>query len=112
MRILLLPSMLVGSICLVSMAIIVMGARSEEFERFLTPSLVGFVWAATTYSFIATFCTIPEKADNSQRLIGKLKRRISRGWYWFIAVVFLGTTVAALILTGRLMSIWLKDYVN
>jgi len=111
-RILLLPSALVGSICLVSMAIILLGARSDEFERFLTPSLVGFVWAATTYSFIATFCTIPEKADKSQRLIGKLKRTISRGWYWFIAVVFLGTAVAALIFTGRLMSIWLKDYVN
>jgi hypothetical protein len=109
MRILLLPSMLVGSICFVSMAIIVIGVRSEEFERFLMPSLVGFVWAATTYSFVVTFCTIPEKADKSQGLIGKFKRRISRGWYWVLAVVFLGTTVAALILTGRLMSIWLKD---
>ena len=109
MRILLLPLMLVGSICLVSVAVILMGARSEELERFLTPSLVGFVWAATTYSFIATFRIIPEKADESQGFAGKLRRRISRGWYWFIAVVFLGTTVAALVLTSRLMSIWLTD---
>ena len=107
-RFLLLPSMLVGSICLVSMAIILMSARSDEFERFLRPSLLGFVWAATIYSFIATFRTIPDKAEKSQRLIGKIKHRISRGWYWFIAVVFLGTTVAALVFTGRLISIWLK----
>ena len=112
MQILRLPAILVGSICLVSIAIILVGARSEEFERFLTPSLIGFVWAATAYSFIVTFRTVPEKADKSQKLIGRLKRRISRGWYWFIAVVLLGTTVAALILTGRLMSLWLKDYVN
>lgn len=112
MRILLLPSILVGSICFGSMAIILMGARLEEFERFLAPSLVGFVWAATTYSFVVTFCIIPEKAEKSQRLIVKLKRSISRGWYWVIAIVFLGTTTAALILTGRLMSIWLKGYVN
>lgn len=110
LRFLLLPSILVGSVCLVSIVIIVVGIRSEELERFLTPSFVGLIWAATTYAFIVTFCTVPEKADKSLRLIGNLKRRISRGWYWFIAVVFLGTTIAALIMTGRLMSVWLKDY--
>ena len=112
MQVLLLPLLLVGSICLVSIITIVMGAGPQESERFLTPSLVGFIWAATTYSFIVTFCTIPEKAGQSENLIGKLKRRISRGWYWLIAVVFLGTTVAALVLTGRLIAIWLKDYAN
>ena len=90
------------------MAIILVSARSDAFERFLTPSFVGFVWAATTYSFITTFCTIPEKAEKSQRLIGKIKHKISRAWYWFLAVVFLGTTVAALVFTGRIISIWLK----
>ena len=107
-RFLLLPSMLVGSICLVSMAIILISASSDEFEQYLRPSLLGFVWAATIYAFIATFRTIPDKAGEPQRLTGKIKHRISRGWYWFIAVVFIGTMVAALIFTGRLISIWLK----
>ena len=112
MRILLLPFMLVGAICLISLTAILIGATSDELERFLTPSLVGFVWAATASSFIATFRTIPEKADASQGLADKLRRRISRGWYWIMAVIFLGTTLAVLIFTGRLMTIWLKDYVN
>jgi hypothetical protein len=111
-QILLLPSAIVGSICLASVAIILFGARSGEFERFLRPCLIGFVWAAIVYSFIATFCTIPEKADKTQKFVGRLKRRISRGWYWLIALVFTATVVAALIFTGRLMSIWLQSYTN
>ena len=97
---------------MVSVAIILVSAPSAEFERFLTPSLVGVVWSATTCSFIATFCTIPERANKSHKMVGKLKLKFARGWYWFLAVAFLATTVTALILTGRLMSVWLQVYVN
>jgi len=107
-RVLQYPTLLVGTICLVSTAMIVMGAGSKDFERYLMPSIVGFVWAATTYSFIVTFCGIPAKPDQSQRLPGRLMRRISRGWYWFIALVFLGTTAVALVFSSRLISIWLS----
>lgn len=110
MQALQLPLLLVGSVCLVAAIMIVLGAGSVATERFLMPSLVGFIWAATTYSFIVTFRTIPEKADQAQNFSGKLKRRISRGWYWFIAVVFIGTTVAAVIFTSRLISIWVNEY--
>lgn len=109
-QILKLPSLIVGSVCLVSFILIVLSASSDEGNRFLMPSFVGLVWAATTFSFIATFRTIPEKAEKSQGFIGRFKRGLSRAWYWFIAVVFVGTTLTALIMTGRLMSIWLKDY--
>jgi len=109
-QILKLPSFLVGSICLVSFVVIVLSAGSGEGNRFLMPSFVGLVWAATTFSFIATFRTIPVIVEQSQGFIGRFKRRLSRAWYWFIAVVFVGTTFTALIMTGRLMSIWLKDY--
>jgi hypothetical protein len=91
------------------MVVIVLGPGSAAANQTLMPGFVGLVWAATTFSFIATFRTIPEKADKSLKFISRLKRRLSRGWYWVISLVFLGTTIAALILTGRLMSIWLKD---
>jgi len=108
-QILRLPLIVVGVICLASMVIIVLSPSSAAANQFLMLSFVGLVWAATTFSFIATFHTIPEKADKSLKFISRLKRRLSRGWYWFISLVFLGTTTTALILTGRLMSIWLKD---
>lgn len=106
-RVLLLPLLLVGLVCLVTVIVIVMGAGPENFERFLTPSVLGFIWAATTCSFIVTFCEIPEKAGRSQGIVEKLRRSVRRGWYWVIALVFLGSTVAVVIFTGRLLSIWL-----
>ena len=111
-QILLLPSVVFGSTCLVAMVLIVLSGSTDDGNRFLLPIFVGFIWAATTYSFIATFHAVPEKADKSLGFVPRLKRRLSRGWYWFIGVVFLFTTIAALATTGRLMSIWLKDYGN
>ena len=105
-QLLLIPLILVGCSCLVYIAVILMSAGSDESERYLTPSLLGFVWSATAYSFIATFRKIPEKTAESHRLAGKIVHRIRRGWYLLIALVFLGTTIAALVLTGRLISVW------
>ena len=107
-RVLQIPTLLVGTICLVLTAMIVMGGGSKDLERYLLPSVIGFVWAATTYAFIVTFRGIPAKPDRSQRLAGRLKRRMSRAWYWIIALVFLGSTGVAVILSSRLLSIWLS----
>ena len=99
------PSLIVGLICLVSFVVIVLSVSSNEGNRFLIPSFVGLIWAATTFSFIVTFRTIPERAEKSQGFIRRLRRGLSRAWYWFIALVFIGTSLATLIMTGRLISL-------
>ena len=48
--------------------------------------------------------------SKSLKFFSKLKRNINRGWYWFIGVAFLGTTVAVMFVTYRMVSIWLRDY--
>ena len=107
-----LPSIVAGIVCLASIVMIVLISRSHDGDRYLMPSFVGFIWAATTYSFIATFRTIPEEAHDSLGFIGKIKQKFARGWHWLISFVFLGTTITAFIMTVRLISVWLKDYVN
>ena len=109
-QILLVPSVVVGFICLISMVMIVLNVGSGDGNRYLMPSFVGLIWALATYSFIVTFRDVPEKADRSQTFVGRIRRRVSRSWYWLIALVFLGTTGTALIFTVRLMTIWLKDF--
>jgi hypothetical protein len=47
----------------------------------------------------------PERAEKSQGFIRRLRRGLSRAWYWFIALVFIGTSLATLIMTGRLISL-------
>ena len=74
------------------------------------PSFVGVLWAMSTYTFIVTFLSVPEKVDNSLSWYGKLKRHLHRGWYWVISTVFLASTVAAIFFTKSMISIWLRDY--
>ena len=109
-QILRLPSIAVGLISLALMVVIMFTSKSPESYRFLIPSVVGLLWAISTYSFIVTFRSVPEKANKSSKFFSKLKRNINRGWYWFIGVVFLGTTVAVMFVTYRMVSIWLRDY--
>ena len=109
-QILRLPSIAVGLISLVSMVVIMFISKSHESDRFLIPNIVGLLWAISTYSFIVTFRSVPEKANKSLKFYSKLKRNINRGWYWFIGVAFLGTTVAVMFVTCRMVSIWLRDY--
>jgi hypothetical protein len=109
-QILRLQSIAVGLISLASMVVIMFISKSPESDRFLIPSIVGLLWAISTYSFIVTFRSVPEKANKSLKFFSKLKRNINRGWYLFIGVVFFGTTIVVMFVTYRLVSIWLRDY--
>ena len=105
-----LPAIAVGLFCIATTTVILLDSNSHDGDRYLAPSFVGFLWAMSTYTFIVTFRSVPEKASKTMRFFSKLKRNLYRGWYWFISMVFLGTTVAAIYLTNSLVSIWLRDY--
>ena len=105
-----LPVIAVGFFCLATTILIVINAISNDGDKFLIPSFVGVLWAMSTYTFIVTFRSVPEKADNSLSWYGKLKRHLHRGWYWLISTVFLASTVAAIFFTKSMISIWLRDY--
>jgi Mn2+/Fe2+ NRAMP family transporter len=109
-QILRLPSIAVGLISLASMVAIIFISKSHESDRFLIPSIVVLLWAISTYTFIVTFRSVPKKANKSMKFFSKLKRNINRSWHWFIGVVFVGTTVAVMVLTFRMVSIWLGSY--
>jgi len=105
-----LPAIAVGFLCTASTILIIISSISDDGDKYLIPSFVGVLWAMSTYTFIVTFRSVPEKADNSLTVFGKLKRHLHRGWYWVISIVFLSSTLAALIFTKSMISIWLKDY--
>ena len=107
-----LPAIAAGLFCLASTAVIILGSNSTDGDRFLIPSFVGVLLALSTYTFIVTFRSVPEKAGNNLSMFGKIKRHLHRGWYWFISMVFLGTTVAAIYFTNSMISIWLRDFAD
>ncbi len=104
------PTIVVGLLCLASIVMIAFTSMSHEGDRFLIPSFIGLLWAMSTYAFIITFRLVPEKANKTLSFFSKLKRNIYRGWYWFIGVVFLSTTMVVISVIFRMVSIWLKDY--
>ena len=111
-QILRLPVIGIGFTCLAMTMFIVLSTDRNFGEEFLIPSVVGILWAMSTYAFIVTFRSVPEKADNSLGLFGRLGRYVHRGWYWVISVVFVVTTIAAIYFTNSVISVWLRDYVQ
>jgi len=103
-----IPAIVLGILCLGIIAVVLLGLGSGAINQILVPSLIGLIWALATYSFVVTFEKIPAPADQSFGFLAKIKRKLSRAWYWLVAVAFVGTTVFALILSGRLLSIWLR----
>ena len=105
-----LPVIAAGLFCLATTAVIILSSNSTDGDRYLIPSFVGVLWALSTYTFIVTFRSIPEKSCKNLSMFGKIKRHLHRGWYWVISIVFLATTVAAIYLTNSMISIWLREF--
>lgn len=76
----------------------------------LMPSFVGLLWAISLYSFIESFHSVPEKLTEKQGLVLGFKYSVRRGWYWMKCLIFLAATAVALVVTSRLVSIWLSEY--
>ena len=109
-QILRLPSIVVGLVCLTSIVVILVASGSRAEDRMLMPSFVGLLWATSLYSFIESFCWAPERLVEKQGFIRDLKYRIRRGWYWIRGFIFLASTAIALVITSRMVSIWLAEY--
>ena len=99
-----------GVLFLVLVVVIILFSNAREDDKYPIPGFLGILWSLSAYAFISSFQSVPEKAKRSDGFLHRLKRNIHRSWYWIIAFIFTGTTVAVVLLTFRLVSIWLNDY--
>jgi len=106
------PSILIGVTCLIGFVYIVLTSTSHEGDTLLIPSIVGFIWATTTAALLSTFANVPPIPDPKYSFFRRVWIRVIRGWYWAIGLLFIATSFAALILTYRMISIWVSDYGN
>lgn len=102
--------MIAGFVCAAIIVVLLLASDSHQGDRFLMPSFVGLLWAISLFTFIEAFSAVPSRVDADLTLFGRFGRRMKRGWYWVLMVVFLGATAVALVLTSRLVSIWLSEY--
>jgi hypothetical protein len=85
-------------------------AADGSGERYVIPSIVGFLWALSIYSFIASFQHIPAKANPRHSFLAKLMATLRRTPYWIMALLALISSVAVLFVTYRLFAVWLHDF--
>lgn len=101
-------AVVLGLVCLAGLgAIIFVAPASGDSDRFLVPAIVGFIWCVSAYGFIDTFQAVPERMDRTRGAFARIKRGMARAWFWFLAILFGASTLAALFLTLRLGSVWL-----
>jgi hypothetical protein len=102
----------VGLLCLIVAIVTVLTSETPEGDRYLIPAVVGLLWSLSSYVFIGYFASVPEKTRASQGLLQRMKGRLHRGWYWFVALAFTATTLAAAFMSYRLVSIWLGEHLG
>ncbi|MDZ7842435.1 MAG: hypothetical protein U5R46_16675 [Gammaproteobacteria bacterium] len=104
-------AVVLGVACLAGLGMIIFGTpASGAGNRFLMPAIVGFIWCLSAYGFIDTFQSVPGRLDSDRGIIARVKRRLYRAWFWFLAALFAVSTLAALFLTIRLGSVWLDTW--
>ncbi len=103
------PTLGLALIFLVAVFYIVVTSQSHDGDRYLVPSIIGLLWSLSAFAFIINFCSVPPPAETNAPFFSRLKRRLHRFWYGLLAFLFLAATVAVLIVSYRLLSVWLHD---
>jgi hypothetical protein len=62
------------------------------------------------YAFIETFRDVPQRPEANQGFFARSKRRLTRLWYWIIGLILLASSAAVVVLTARVLTIWLRNY--
>lgn len=106
------PVALVGGlVCLAALSgIVFVYPASSTGNKYVMLAIIGLVWCLSAYGYIGTFQSVPGRVEPSSGLLARVKRRLARGWFWFLAILFGLSTLAALFLTFRFGSLWLAKY--
>jgi len=78
-------------------------------ERLVIPSIVCALWGFCGYFFIATFKNVPGIPSTRPGFFARIRYRLNRGWYWLVCVLFVVTSVAALITSVRVLLIFFRE---
>jgi len=104
------PALVMALLCFVYGTFIAFTSTSAEGDRYLFPSILGFLWMLSIYAFIETFRDVPQRPEAGVGLFARVKRKLIRSWYWLIALILLASSAAVVLLTVRVLSIWVRNY--
>jgi uncharacterized membrane protein len=105
-----LPLLLLSGFFLVVLLYLIVTSTTHSGDLFLVPAIIGLLWSLSGYAFILNFRSVPRWSEGARGFFKRLKLRLLRFWYWLLAALFLGTTLALLLISLRLIRVWMQDY--
>ncbi len=75
----------------------------QTTDSLLLGVIVGLLWCLCAVLLIDTFESVPPPARQEQQFWARLTRRLARLWYALLALAFFGLTIAAVLVTKRIL---------
>lgn len=104
------PSLVIALLCFVYAMFTAFSSSSVEDDKYLFPSLLGFMWMLSFYAYVQTFKGIPQPLQQNLGFLARARHKLSRFWYWIIGLVFLATTAVVAVLSFRVLVVWFRTY--
>lgn len=89
--------------------LVVFFVNGAEQDIYIIPSIVTFLWSLTCWLILAFFPNVPPAVDKQQSITSRLKNSITRGNYCLILLIFIVLSIGILLLTFKLVNIWLVE---
>jgi hypothetical protein len=104
------PALAIALLCFVYATFIAFTSTSVEDDKYLFPSILGFMWMLSFYAFVETFRYVPQRSKSTLGFYARAKQKLSRFWYWIIGLIFLASSAAVAVFTVRVLVVWFRNY--
>ena len=105
-----LPALIGAVACLLYGVYVLLMPASHENDYLLMPAIVGMLWCLSLYALITNFAHVPVWSRQEAGLWLRFKHRLVRGYYWLLGVLFIALSVGVLVVSWRLVAVWLREY--
>jgi len=78
-------------------------------DTYLIPSLSLVIWSLLAYSFLYTFPFVPGNPGKEVNFLKRIKIKLLRAYYYVILLIALIASIAVLIMSVRIIGIWLRS---
>jgi len=85
-------------------AVLVVMPAASRLQAALPALVAVLLWVLCVLVFIQAFATVPARPEPEMRGLQWLGRQLNRGFHWLLLGVFVLISIAAVLITGRLLA--------